>query len=46
MDTGIIFGQMVPIVLFCITTVMLIEAGNNVEEKHMCTLIGKYIRQT
>ena len=41
MDTGLIYGQAIPIVILCIITIMLIEAGYNVDEETMLKLPGK-----
>ena len=41
MDTGLIYGQAIPIVIMSIITIMLIEAGGNVDEETMLKLPGK-----
>ena len=41
MDQSIIFGQYIPIVIFCIAIIMLFEAGTNVDPETMVKLIGK-----
>ena len=44
MDTGLIYGQYVPIVIKTIVAIMLIEAGSNVDEETMSKLPGTYIQ--
>ena len=43
MDTGLIYGQYVPIVIMSIVVIMLIEAGSNVDEETMSKLPGEYL---
>ncbi len=41
MDTGLIYGQYIPVVILSIITIMLVEAGGNVDENYMRKLDGK-----
>ena len=41
MNTGLIYGEFIPIAMFVIATIMLIEAGGNVDEDTMIKLPGK-----
>lgn len=42
MDTGLMYGEYIPVVILSIITFMLIEAGSNVDDDTMTKLPGKY----
>jgi hypothetical protein len=42
MDTSLIYGQFVPVVILLVLTVMLYEAANSVDDDNMPKLPGKF----
>lgn len=43
MDTGLIYGQYLPIVVLSVVTIMMIEAGGNVDDEFMVKLAGEWL---